>query len=89
MRILISARERLLRIRKDIEGHIRGILKTYGIRLAPVTVTRQRASFRTQLRTVARDRPALELIATSFIVAHEAAQRVRGNRERIGAAGSG
>lgn len=73
LRILIGARERLLRIRKDIEAHIRGVLKVYGIRLAPVMAARQRAHFREQLRVVAKDCPSLELIATSFIVAHEAA----------------
>jgi len=73
LRILIGARERLLRIRKDIEGHIRGVLKTYGIRLAPVTAARHRAHFREQLNAVARQQPVLELIAASFIVAHETA----------------
>ena len=72
LRTLIGARDRLLRIRKDIEGHVRGVLKTYGIRLSPVTSARNRASFRDQLQAVAQGDPVLEVVATSFIVAHEA-----------------
>lgn len=72
LRTLIGARDRLLRIRKDIEGHVRGVLKTYGIRLAPVTAARNRASFRGQLQAVAEGDPVLEVVAASFIVAHEA-----------------
>ena len=33
LRTLISARERLIRLRKDLEGHARGALKSYGIRM--------------------------------------------------------
>ena len=72
LRTLTGARDRLLRIRKDIEGHVRGVLKTYGIRLSPVTSARNRASFRDQLQAVAQGDPVLEVVATSFIVAHEA-----------------
>ncbi|WP_254446723.1 transposase [Ruegeria sp. HKCCD8929] len=31
LRSLVGARERLIRLRKDLEGHIRGVLKTFGI----------------------------------------------------------
>ena len=72
LRTLIGARDRLLRIRRDIEGHVRGVLKTYGIRLAPVTSARNRAGFRDQVRAVAEGDPVLEVVAASFIVAHEA-----------------
>lgn len=36
LRTLIGARERLIRLRKDLEGHIRGMLKTFGIRMTGV-----------------------------------------------------
>ncbi len=71
LRTLIGARDRLLRIRKDIEGHVRGVLKTYGIRLAPVTPARNRAGFRDQVQAVVEGDPVLEVVAASFIVTHE------------------
>lgn len=72
LRTLIGARDRLLRIRRDIEGHVRGALKTYGIRLAPVTSAHNRAGFRDQVQAVTAGDPVLEVVAASFIVAHEA-----------------
>lgn len=33
LRSLVGALERLIRQRKDLEGHIRGVLKTFGIRM--------------------------------------------------------
>lgn len=36
LRLLLVVRERLIRIRMDIEGQVRGLLKAYGIRLGPV-----------------------------------------------------
>lgn len=72
LRTLIGARDRLLRIRRDIEGHVRGVLKTYGIRLAPVTSARNRAGFRDQVQALTAGDPVLEVVAASFIVAHEA-----------------
>lgn len=36
LRLLLSAHERLIRIRMDIEGQARCILKTFGIRVGPV-----------------------------------------------------
>jgi transposase len=71
LRTLIGARDRLLRIRKDIEGHVRGVLKTYGIRLAPVTAARNRAGFRDQVQAVVEGDPVLEVVAASFIVTHD------------------
>ena len=31
VRVLIGARERLIRMRKDLEGHVRGVLKVFGV----------------------------------------------------------
>lgn len=70
-RILIGSRERLLRMRKDIEGHVRGVLKTFGVRMATVTAKCHRAGFREQLRTVAKHHPSLEAIAGPLIATHE------------------
>jgi transposase len=71
IRVMTGARERLVRIREDIEGHVRGLLKTYGIRLQPVKEAHNRANFRDQLRRVLKGDPALETIAGSLNVAHE------------------
>jgi len=46
LRSLIGARERLIRLRKDLEGHVRGMLKTFGIRMTGVGQGRQRQGFR-------------------------------------------
>jgi transposase len=71
IRVMTGACERLVRIRKDIENHVRGVLETYGIRLQPVTAARNRANFRDQLRRVLKGDPGLETIAGSLIIAHE------------------
>ena len=73
LRLLLGARERMNRIRRDIEGHARGVLKTFGIRLGTVTQSRNRASFRDQLRAAASDDPILETVAASLIAVHNVA----------------
>ena len=70
LRSLIGARERLIRLRKELEGHIRGILKTFGIRMTGVTHTRQRQAFRDQLAAAGERDPVLRMIADSFVLAH-------------------
>ncbi|MEL6208207.1 MAG: IS110 family transposase [Pseudomonadota bacterium] len=70
LRSLIGARERLIRLRKDLEGHIRGVLKTFGIRLAGIGQGRQRQAFRDQLATAGETDPVLRVIADGFIAAH-------------------
>lgn len=49
LRSLIGARERLIRLRKELEGHIRGVLKAFGIRMTGVGQAKQRQAFRDQL----------------------------------------
>ena len=71
LRTLIGARERLIRLRKDLEGHIRGVLKTFGIRLTGVGQGRQRQAFRDQLAAAAQDDWVLAAISEGFIAAHE------------------
>jgi transposase len=71
LHILMNARERLLRLRKDLEGHIRGALKTYGIRLTGISQGRLRAGFREQLASAGAGDPLLEIIADTFIPLHE------------------
>lgn len=70
LRSLIGARERLIRLRKDLEGHIRGMLKTFGIRMIGIDQGRQRQGFRDQLATAGETDPVLRAIAEGFITAH-------------------
>jgi len=71
LRTLISARARLIRLRKDLEGHVRGILKTFGIRMTGVGQGRLREVFREQLAAAGEADPALAMIAEHFCAAHE------------------
>ena len=68
---VLSARERLIRIRMDIEGQVRGLLKAYGIGLGPVNAGYSRKSFRDQLGLAIKGVPSLEMIFASLIAVHE------------------
>lgn len=70
LRALVSARGQLIDLRKDLEGHIRGILKTFGIRLRGIGKGRQRQGFRDQLAAAGERDPVLRVIADGFIAAH-------------------
>ena len=70
LRSLVGARERMIRLRKDLEGHIRGVLKTFGIRMTGISQGRQRQSFRDQLAVAGETDPTLRSIADGFITAH-------------------
>ena len=73
LRLLLGARERMIRVRRDIEAQARGVLKTYGIRLGAVSQRHDRASFRNQLRAAASGDPILETVAASLIEVHAVA----------------
>jgi transposase len=70
LRCLISARARLISLRRDLEGHIRGILKTFGIRLTGIGKAGQRQAFRDQLAAAGERDPVLHTIADGLISAH-------------------
>lgn len=70
LRSLVGARERLIRLRKDLGGHIRGVLKTFGIRMTRIGQGKQRQAFRDQLAAAGETDPVLHTIADGFIVAH-------------------
>lgn len=70
LRSLVGARERLIRLRKDLEGYIRGILKTFGIRMTGIGQGRQRQAFRDQLAAAGETDPVLRAIGDGFIAAH-------------------
>lgn len=70
VRTLVAARERMIRLRKDLEGHVRGVLKTFGIRMAGVTKGGLRQNFRDQLAAAGEKDPILRTLADSFIDIH-------------------
>jgi transposase len=70
VRALVGARERLIRMRKDLEAHIRVVLKTFGIRMGPVPQARQRQGFRDQLAEAGARDPMLGLLAQTMIPIH-------------------
>lgn len=70
LRTLISARDQLVRLRKDLEGHIRGVLKTFGIRMTAIGQGKHRQAFRDQLAGAALQEPIFAPIAESFITVH-------------------
>jgi transposase len=70
LRCLISARAQLISLRKILEGHIRGILKTFGIRMTGIGPGGQRQAFRDQLAAAGERDPVLRAIADGFIAAH-------------------
>lgn len=70
LRTLIGARERLIRLRKDLEGHVRGVLKTYGIRMHGCGQGRLREGFREQLAAAGEAEPVIAMMADGFSAAH-------------------
>ena len=82
LRTILGARERLLRLRKDLEGHVRGVLKVYGIRMHGVSHGQHRQGFRDQLAQAAETDPMLAAIADSFTAAHETLCRAAAELDR-------
>jgi transposase len=70
LRALVGGRERMIRLRKDLEGHIRGVLKAFGIRMTGISQAQQRQGFRDQLAAAGETDPVLRTIADGFIAAH-------------------
>lgn len=71
LRTLIGARDRLVRLRIELEGHARGVLKTFGVRMTGIGKNRQRQAFREQLAAARDIDPAIAAVADTFIVSHE------------------
>ncbi len=75
LRALLGARDRLIRIRKELEGQVRGTLKTFGIRLGPIAPGKEREGFRHRARLAAADDPALAAAVAALLAAHRAVCR--------------
>jgi transposase len=61
LRALVGGRERMIRLRKDLEGHIR---------MTGISQAQQRQGFRDQLAAAGETDPVLRTIADGFIAAH-------------------
>ncbi len=72
VRVLIGTRERLIRMRKDLEGHVRGVLKIFGICMGAVRRTKQRQGFRDQLAEAGTTDPAISVMVEMFNPIHKA-----------------
>lgn len=70
VRVLIGARERLIRMRKDLEAHVRGVLKVFGVCMGSVGRANLRQGFRDQLAGAGQTDPALGVMADMFIPIH-------------------
>ena len=70
VRTLVAARERLIRLRKDLEGYVRGVVKTFGIRMVGVKQGGLRQNFRDQLAAAGEKDPVLNVLADSFSDIH-------------------
>ena len=72
VRVLIGTRERLMRIRKDLEGHVRGVLKVFGICMGSVHRSKLRQGFRDQLTQAGTSDPAISIMVEMFNPIHKA-----------------
>ena len=72
LRTIIGARDRFVRLRMEVEAHMRGILKTFGIRLTAIGNGRQRQRFRDQLSVARQSDPARGVIIDQVLPSHEA-----------------
>lgn len=70
--VLIGARERLIRMRKDLEAHVRGVLKVFGICMGSVGRASLRQGFRDQFAEAGQTNPAPGVMAGMFIPVHRA-----------------
>ncbi|MFC6639279.1 IS110 family transposase [Sulfitobacter sediminilitoris] len=72
VRVLIGTRERLIRLRKDLEGHVRGVLKVFGICMGAVGQAGMRQRFRDQLAEAGETDLAISVMADMFLPIHKA-----------------
>jgi hypothetical protein len=70
IRVLIGTRERLIKMRKDLEGHVRGVLKVFGICMTGVHRAKMRQGFRDQLAKAGVADPAIGVMVDMFNPIH-------------------
>jgi len=72
VRVLIGTRERLIRMRKDLEAHVRGVLKVFGICMKSVGRSKLRKGFRDQLAKAGEIDPEISVMVDMFNPIHKA-----------------
>ena len=72
-RTLLGARDRMIRIRKDLEGQIRGVLKIFGIKLGKIAPGKERIGFRERVRAVIAQEQSLKPALKALLTVHTAA----------------
>jgi len=72
VRVLIGTRERLIRLRQDLAAHARAVLKTSGIRMAPIQRSNLPRGFREQLGPAGARDVAIALMADASNPIHPA-----------------
>ena len=82
LRAMLGARELLMRQRVQLEGHARGVLKSFGVRLGKVAPGGERAGFRAALAAAAEGDPVLELVAGNLAQVHGPRSRPPRRRSR-------
>ena len=68
----IGTRERLIRVREDLEAHVRGVLKVFGIGMGTVGRADMRQRFRDQLVDAGQADPAISMMTQMFLPIHKA-----------------
>ena len=58
-------------MRKDLEGHVRGVLKVFGVCMKSVGTGKLRRGFRDQLAAAADTDPAIAMLSETFIPLHK------------------
>ena len=69
-RTLLGARDRTIRVRKDLEGHIRGVLKIFGIKLGKIAPGKERIGFRQRVHEVIDDDPTIKPALNPLLTVH-------------------
>lgn len=69
-RTLLGARDRMIRIRKDLEGHIRGVLKIFGVKLGKIVPGKERIGFRQRVDEVIADDPSIQPALKALLTVH-------------------
>jgi transposase len=69
-RTLLGARDRMIRIRKDLEGQVRGVLKIFGIKLGKIAPGKERIGFRQRVNEVIANEPTIKPALKALLTVH-------------------
>ncbi len=69
-RTLLGARDRLIRMRRDLECQIRGVLKIFGVKLGKIAPGNERIGFRQGVREAIADDPTIQPALNALLAVH-------------------